>query len=240
MAAATLRESMPARIGMIARRSAAGCHRDESPWPSEPSTSATLSSPATASSIATASSARVSATVVKPARRQVRQGVVPVRQAGPRQREHRAHGDLDRAAVERVGAPRREQHGVEAERRAAAEDRAHVGVVDDVLEHQHRPRAGEHLVDGGQRRARERGQRAAVDVEAGDLLGQRLGDDVAGRVGARRGRRRARRASAAPSGTSAAGKPASTARRTTFSPSARNSPCSASRCLRSSTSRRSR
>ena len=174
---------MPSRIGITARRSALRSQRDDSPWPSEPSTSATRSSPATASSTATASSARVSATVVKPARGEVGQGVVPVREAGPRRREDRPHADLDRAAVERVGAAGRQQHGVEAEGGAAPEDRTDVGVVHHVLEDQHLAGAGQHLVEGRQRSALERRQRPAVDVEAGDLLGQRLADDVAGRVG---------------------------------------------------------
>ena len=85
--------------------------------------------------------------MVNPRRDEVRQGVVPVRQPGPRRGEDRAHADLDRAAVERVGAARREQHGVEAEGGAGAEDRADVGVVDEVLEHEHRAGAGEHVVD---------------------------------------------------------------------------------------------
>ena len=117
--------------------------------------------------------------------RQVGKGRLPRGQAGPGQREHRAHGDLDRPAVHRVGAARREQHGVEAERRATAEDRTDVGVVDDVLEHQHRPSAVQHRRDRRQRRTTQRGQGAAVHVEAGDLLGDGLGDDVAGGVGRR-------------------------------------------------------
>ena len=85
--------------------------------------------------------ASVSATVVKPSA--LNDGSASY-QSGSRvhgQGEDRAHGDLDRAAVERVGAARRQQDGVEPERRTAAEDRADVGVVDDVLEHQHRARA---------------------------------------------------------------------------------------------------
>ena len=142
---------------------------------------------------------------VEPAALEIRQGVVPVGQAGPGQGEHRAHGHLHRPAVERVGAPRREQHRVDAERGGAAEDGADVGVVDDVLADHDGAGALEHLVERGQRRARERGQRAAVDVEAGDLLGEGLGDHEAGRVGRLRGRRPARRASAAPSGRSGPG-----------------------------------
>ena len=66
MAAATLRESMPSCIGMIARRSADSSQRRESPCPSEPRTRATRSSPATASSTGVESGASVRATVVKP------------------------------------------------------------------------------------------------------------------------------------------------------------------------------
>ena len=114
--------------------------------------------------------------------------------------------DLDRAAVERVGAARREQHGVEAERGAAAEDRADVGVVDDVLEHQHGAGAGQHLVD------RRAAAAARSDASAPRCTWKPVTcsasasrHDVAGRVGGGRARRRARRASAAPSGTTAAG-----------------------------------
>ena len=49
----------------------------------------------------------------EPGARERRQRVAPVRQAGPGQREDRAHRDLHRAAVERVGGPRREQHRLE-------------------------------------------------------------------------------------------------------------------------------
>jgi hypothetical protein len=47
-------------------------------------------------------------------------------------------------------------------------------VVDEVFEDQHRSGALEDVVEGGQRLALEGGQCAAVDVEAGDLLGQAL------------------------------------------------------------------
>ena len=130
---------------------------------------------------------------------------MPVGQPGPRQAEHRAHRDLDRASVERVGAPRRQQHRVEPERRPAAEDRADVGVVDEVLEDQDRPGAVEHVGDRRQRSSYQRSQRTPVDVEPGDLLGQRLGDARSRAPRWWRARRPARRASAAPSGTSAPG-----------------------------------
>ena len=153
---------------------------------------------------------------------------------GPRQREHRAHRDLDRAAVERVGAPRRQQHGVEAERGAASGRsrrrwcgrRCPRAPAPTGRRRAPRPR-------DGQRPPLQRGQRAAVHVEAGHLLGQRLATRRS------RARRVVASTSASPSSQRGAirnergAKPASTARRTTFSPSARNSPCSASRCLRS-------
>ena len=176
---------MPAAIGITARRDADVVQRGESPWPSVPSTRASRSTPDTASSTGTASSARVSATVVNPRASSCRQGVVPVVEAGPRHGEDGAHADLHRPPVERVGAARREQHGVDAECGAAAHDRADVGVVDDVLEHQHGPRRVEHLVQGGQGLALQGGQRASVHVEAGHLLGECLGHDEARRVGVR-------------------------------------------------------
>ena len=158
MAAATLSESMPAAIGITARRSADVSQRGDSPWPSEPSTSASRSTPgAPPPRSATASSARVE-----------RDGREPGRRSAGRasyQSSSRVHGtvktapiaDLDRPPVERVGAAGREQHGVDAERGAAAEDRADVGVVDDVLEDQHGPRAG---------RAPRRRRAAAASSEA--------------------------------------------------------------------------
>ena len=164
---------------MTARRSAAFSHRGESPWPSEPSTRATRSSPATASSIGVGVVGEGERDRGEATSGQVREGVVPVGKAGPRRGEDRAHADLDRASVQRVGAAWRQQYGVEAEGGAAAEDRADIGVVDNVLEHQYLTRAVEHLVEGRERTALERGERATVHVEAGDLLGQRLTDDVA-------------------------------------------------------------
>ena len=83
----------------------------------------------------------------EPGRGDVRHRVVPVLEPGVRHREHRPHRHLDGAAVERVGAAGGEQHGVDPERRGAAEDGADVGVVDDVLQHHDRAGPGEHLVD---------------------------------------------------------------------------------------------
>ena len=69
--------------------------------------------------------------------------VGPLGQARPRHLEHRAHAHPHAAPVERVGAARAHEHGVGAERRDRAEDRADVGVVDDVLEHDDPARARE-------------------------------------------------------------------------------------------------
>ena len=75
------------------------------------------------------------------------------------------------AAVERVGAARRDQHGVDPEGARPTEDRADVRVVDHVLEDRHPP--------GAARRARRTGgrtgrcidaKRPAVQVEPGHLL----------------------------------------------------------------------
>ena len=175
---------MPAAMGMVARRSADSSQCRERPWPSPPRTRATLSRPRTASSTGTESGANVSATVVKPAAESVGSAESHGLQARPGQREHRPHGDLDRAAVQRVGAPRRQEHGVEAEGGARAEDRADVGVVDDVLEHENGPGAGQDRVQRGSGNRASDASAPAVHVEAGDLLGQRLRDHVAGRLGA--------------------------------------------------------
>ena len=205
MAAATLSESMPSRIGITARRSAVCSQRGDRPCPSEPSTSATRSSPATASSMCDGVLGQ----------RQRDGGESGGGQAGRASyqsssrvhgmREHRAHRDLHRPAVERVRAPRREQHGVDAERGAASgrSRRRWCG--------RRCPRAPATVrapastsSTGGQRPPLQRGQRAAVHVEAGDLLGQRLATPRSRARRSRRARRRARPATAAPSGTTAA------------------------------------
>ena len=181
MAAATFRESMPGAIGMIARRSAACSQRDERPCPSEPRTSATWSTPGDGRLDGLRVSARVSATVVNPSADRVGSASYQSSRRVHGSREHRAHAHLDRAPVERVGAPRRQEYGVEAQRGAGAEDRADVGVVDDVLEHQDRPGVLQDRGRRGQRTPLQRGQRTSVHVEAGHLLGERLRDHEAGR-----------------------------------------------------------
>ena len=117
---------------------------------------------------------------------QARQSVVPVRQPGPRQREDRAHRDLDRPAVERVGAARGQQDGVEAERRAATGRsprrwcgrRSPPGPGRPGLRRARRPATG---AGGARARPAPRGA-----VEAGHLLCQRVGHHVTGRLRRRR------------------------------------------------------
>ena len=62
-------------------------------------------------------------------------GAVP--QPRPGHLEHRAHADPHGPAAQRVAAPRREQHGVHAQGRRAAEDGPDVGGVHDVFQHSH-------------------------------------------------------------------------------------------------------
>ena len=182
MAAATLSESMPPAIGMIARRSADCLPARRQPVPLRAEHQRQPVHPGDRlldgdGVVGQGERHRGEAALAQP-----REGVVPVRQPRPRQREHRAHRDLDRPAVERVGAARGQQDGVEAERRARPEDRPDVGVVDDLLQHQDGPGLCEHVVQRRERAALERGQRPAVHVEAGHLLGQLLGHHVAGRL----------------------------------------------------------
>ena len=68
--------------------------------------------------------------------------------AGPRDLEDRPHRDADRASVERVGAPRGDEHRIHAQRRGAAEHRPDVGVVDHVLEDEHAAGALQDLGEG--------------------------------------------------------------------------------------------
>ena len=91
----------------------------------------------------------------------------------PRHLEDRAHRHPDGAAVERVGAAGGDEHGIHAQSRGTAEHGADVGVVDDVLEHEHPPGALEHLREGRRHRPLHRRQRPAVQVEPGERL-----DDV--------------------------------------------------------------
>ena len=94
----------------------------------------------------------------------------PLGQPCPRHLEHRAHADAHAAPVEGVGAPGRHEHRVRAEGGDRAEDRADVGVIDDVLEHHDPSRAREQLTGVGHLGALERGEGATVHAVPGDRL----------------------------------------------------------------------
>src|SRR6516162_5026643 len=111
--------------------------------------------------------------------------VEPFGHPGVRDGEHGAHGDLDRPPVERVGAPRREQHRVHAERGGAAEDRAHVRVVDEVFQDHDPCRVAGHLLYGWQWLAAEGRERAAVHAVSGEPFGDLIRDDVHRNLGGR-------------------------------------------------------
>jgi hypothetical protein len=92
--------------------------------------------------------------------------------------ENRPHRDLDRPAVERVGAARGQDHRIQAEGGGAAEDRADVGVIYQVLQYQDAARRRGQVGYGGQLLAVKRGKRAAVHAVAGEALGALVGDHV--------------------------------------------------------------
>lgn len=100
------------------------------------------------------------------------QGLGPGFEACVGDREDGAHGDLHRAAVERVGAVRGEQDRVHAERGRAAEDGADVRVVVHRFHDDDAALRGEDFVGGRERLALHRGEGAAVHVVAGDALGE--------------------------------------------------------------------
>ena len=181
-AATTLSESTPAAIapgaiGMHTASSASASQRDDSPSPSVPSSSAARS-PGSAAPIGVADWSGVSASSRNPACRSNGQPAAPVRQPGVRDREHRAHRHLHRPPVQRVGAARRQDHRVHAERGRAPEDPAQVAVVHDVLADHHPAGGGQHLRGRRQRPPQHRGQRAAVHLVAGQRGGRVRRDDV--------------------------------------------------------------
>ncbi len=102
----------------------------------------------------------------------------PGLQARPRHLEDRAHGDLDRTAVEGVGTVRGEQYRVHAERGGTPEEGADVGVVVHGFQDHDAARGRDHLGDPGQRLAVEGGEDPAVQVEADQPLGDRVVDHV--------------------------------------------------------------
>jgi hypothetical protein len=98
---------------------------------------------------------------------QIGDGLAPGPQPRPRHLEDRSHADADAAPVQRVGAAGGDEDGVGAEGRRRAEDRAQIGVVDDVLDHDDQPGAVQHGVEGRLGAAVESTQRPAVQSEAG-------------------------------------------------------------------------
>ena len=114
----------------------------------------------------------------EPGRPQPGQAVVPAGHAGVGDGEHRAHGNLHRTPVERVGASRRQEHGIHAERGGAPEDCPDVSVVDKILQHDHPPGGGGQRRSLRERLAVQRGQRPAVDTVPGELLGGLVRDDI--------------------------------------------------------------
>ena len=95
--------------------------------------------------------------------------VTVLRQVRPRHLKDRPHAHAHGAAVERVAARRREQHGVHAERRRRAEDGADVRRVHHVFQHGH---ARSVRAQGGnirQRRAAHGAEHAAREMKARQL-----------------------------------------------------------------------
>ena len=90
-------------------------------------------------------------------------------QVRPRHLKHRAHAHAHGAAVERVAARRREQHGVHTKRCRRAEDRADVRRVHHVFQHGHTcgiSAQGRHI---RQRRAAHGAEHAAREMKARQL-----------------------------------------------------------------------
>ena len=90
-------------------------------------------------------------------------------QIRPRHLKDRAHAHAHGAAVERVAARRREQHGIDTERRRRAEDRADVRRVHHIFQHGHTRGIRAQLCCGGQRRAAHGAEHAAREVKARQL-----------------------------------------------------------------------
>ena len=180
VAAATFSESIPAVIGIRTRHAAPAVQRSLSPAPSVPTMIASFGCsrrPSLTESRSVAPAPGVSATVRNPSASEPARDARPAQQPGPGQREDGTHADLDRPSIERVGAARGQQRTVPAKRRGVPNDRADVGVIDDVLQ-DHQPTAVQQILGGVPLLAVERGERAAVDVESRHRLGELLADQV--------------------------------------------------------------
>ena len=95
--------------------------------------------------------------------------VAVLRQVRPRHLKDRAHAHAHGAAVERVAARRREQHGVHAERRRRAEYRADVRRVHHVFQHGHTRSVGAQDGDLRQCRAAHGAEHAAREMKTCQL-----------------------------------------------------------------------
>jgi prolyl-tRNA editing enzyme YbaK/EbsC (Cys-tRNA(Pro) deacylase) len=100
----------------------------------------------------------------------------PILESRPRQRKHCAHTDLDRSAIQRIGRARREQRTIPAQPGSVPQDRADIGVVDDMLQHDDALHPYQ-LSDAVPLLAMQRGQSPAMYVEARYLFGQILRHD---------------------------------------------------------------
>ena len=87
---------------------------------------------------------------VEPGTAQQSGGRVPVRHPRPWHLQHRAHAHPDSASVERVGAAGGDEHGIRSDRSDRTEDRADVGRVGDVLEHDHATGVAQQRLGGGE------------------------------------------------------------------------------------------
>ena len=96
-----------------------------------------------------------------------------VREQGPRHLQHGAHTHSHAASVERIGAPWGDQHRVGSQPSDGTEDRADVGVVDDVFEDYDAPGIPEHLGDRPEGWAVHGREGSTMQVEAGQGLQER-------------------------------------------------------------------
>ncbi len=100
---------------------------------------------------------------------------------GERHDQAAADRDPDRLAVERIAGGEVEQHGIGAERRGIAEDAADIVVIGDAERHHHQRlvgQAGEQRLGCDLLAAQPDAEQAAMDVEAGDAVEDRLAGGV--------------------------------------------------------------
>ncbi len=81
------------------------------------------------------------------------------------------------SAVERISGPRGQQRTVPAQARSTAQDRADIGVIDDVFQH-HQPPQPQQICDLMPGLPMQGCQRSPVHMKAGHLLGQFLGHHI--------------------------------------------------------------